>query len=278
MPISHSGIDDYDCIGGEGWYHERCSKNFLIEIIRRIFSDTPPLAVPFREDSSIRLANEQKLRLPEQERREYYDAIKTFMLRASAGVVKQKHDSKYELSSFQELSMLVHVSTNYEEAFIRLNAVLKFIQRILRSAQTNHASLKPAYHGSLTACTCGNVSHLEYCPLHDIYDNEKEFLYPLLEPGDRVIRGPDWQWGDQGGGGEGTVVRRKEWKGQQNKGICIHWDNGDDNVYRYGPSTVTTWWNATPWRNRASFLRAVTWTVLRPSGVGTFPTTSCAAS
>lgn len=21
MPISHSGIDDYDCIGGEGWYH-----------------------------------------------------------------------------------------------------------------------------------------------------------------------------------------------------------------------------------------------------------------
>lgn len=30
-----------------------------------------------------------------------FEAIKTFMLRASAGVVKQKHDSKYELSSFQ---------------------------------------------------------------------------------------------------------------------------------------------------------------------------------
>lgn len=27
--------------------------------------------------------------------------------------------------------MLVHVSTNYEEAFIRRNAVLKFIQRFL---------------------------------------------------------------------------------------------------------------------------------------------------
>ena len=34
-----------------------------------------------------------------------------------------------------------------------------------------------------------------------------------------MIRGPDWQWGDQGGGGEGPVVRRKEWKGQQNKGV-----------------------------------------------------------
>ena len=82
---------------------------------------------------------------------------------------------------------------------------------------------------SLSALTPRNVSHLEYCPLHDIYDNEKEcilsplrsslVLYPLLEPGDRVIRGPDWQWGDQGGGSEGTVVRRKEWKGQQNKGV-----------------------------------------------------------
>lgn len=30
-----------------------------------------------------------------------FEAIKTFMLRASAGVVKQKHDNKYELSSFQ---------------------------------------------------------------------------------------------------------------------------------------------------------------------------------
>ena len=67
------------------------------------------------------------------------------MLRASAGVVKQKHDSKYELSSFQvcvpplvhsqELSMLVHVSTNYEEAFIRRNAVLKFMQRYSWIAQ-----------------------------------------------------------------------------------------------------------------------------------------------
>lgn len=30
--------------------------------------------------------------------------------------------------------MLVHVSTNYEEAFIRRNAVLKFMQRCSRIA------------------------------------------------------------------------------------------------------------------------------------------------
>lgn len=61
--------------------------------------------------------------------------------------------------------MLVHVSTPYEEAFIRRNAVLKFQQRfsilfhliisILRSAQIHHASLKPAYPGSVSFCTCG---------------------------------------------------------------------------------------------------------------------------
>ena len=44
-------------------------------------------------------------------------------------------------------------------------------------------------------------------------------LYPLLEPGDRVRTGPDWQWGEQGGGGEGTVIRRKDWKGQKDKGV-----------------------------------------------------------
>lgn len=64
--------------------------------------------------------------------------------------------------------MLVHISTPYEETFIRRNAVLKFLQRfffylrmifsILRSAQVHRASLRPAYPGSLTACTCGYFS------------------------------------------------------------------------------------------------------------------------
>lgn len=75
--------------------------------------------------------------------------------------------------------MLVHVSTPYEEAFIRRNAVLKFQQRysisfcfiisILRSAQIHHASLKPAYPGSVSFCTCGygfiEDAHLEMQPI-----------------------------------------------------------------------------------------------------------------
>lgn len=77
-----------------------------------MFSDTPPLAAPFREGCSIRLASEQKLRLPENERKECsffklnnhcadYESVKNFMLRASSGILRQKNDSKYELSSFQ---------------------------------------------------------------------------------------------------------------------------------------------------------------------------------
>ena len=59
-------------------------------------------------------------------------------------------------------------------------------------------------------------------------------LYPPLHPGDRVIRGPDWQWANQDGNGEGTVVCIKEWKGVPNKGVRVKWDVGDENVYRYG--------------------------------------------
>lgn len=68
-----------------------------------------------------------------------YENSKNFTLRASSGIVSQRHDSKYELSTFQvlslsnshfqELSMLVHVSTGYEEVFVRRNAVLMFLQR-----------------------------------------------------------------------------------------------------------------------------------------------------
>ena len=59
-------------------------------------------------------------------------------------------------------------------------------------------------------------------------------LYPPLHPGDRVIRGPDWQWANKDGNGEGTVVCIKEWKGVPNKGVRVKWDVGDENVYRYG--------------------------------------------
>ena len=49
-----------------------------------------------------------------------------------------------------------------------------------------------------------------------------------------MIRGPDWMWGAQGNNEEGVVQFIKDWKGIPDKGVREHWDNGDENVYRYG--------------------------------------------
>ena len=54
-----------------------------------------------------------------------------------------------------------------------------------------------------------------------------------MEPslGLRVVRGPDWEWGDQDGG-EGSVgtVAGLEGIGQ----VIIQWDNGQRSRYRCG--------------------------------------------
>lgn len=73
---------------------------------------------------------------------------------------------------------------------------------------------------------------LEFCPLHDIFDEERAcfcssilsplVLYPKLYEGDRVVKGPDWQWGNQGDCGEGTVLQIKDWKDQVNVGVPLH--------------------------------------------------------
>lgn len=51
----------------------------------------------------------------------------------------------------------------------------------------------------------------------------------VLHVGDRVVRGPDWQWGDQGGGSTGTVTSA----GQGQTWVQVSWDNGDNNSYRW---------------------------------------------
>ena len=62
-------------------------------------------------------------------------------------------------------------------------------------------------------------------------------LFPTLQPGMRVQRGPDWQWTDQDGGvGHlGTGMTIKEWKGFPMGGVRVHWDDmTTGNTYRYG--------------------------------------------
>ena len=54
---------------------------------------------------------------------------------------------------------------------------------------------------------------------------------PLPPPvGERVARGPAWQWGDQDGNGLGTVVVARDAAGW----IRVAWDNGEQNAYRWG--------------------------------------------
>lgn len=70
--------------------------------------------------------------------------------------------------------------------------------------------------------------------MHDIYDSEKHclsvfsasllVLYHSLQVGDRVIQGPDWQWGSQGYGEEGTVTLLKRWK--DTNGLAVGFRSG----------------------------------------------------
>lgn len=80
--------------------------------------------------------------------------------------------------------MIVNTTSPFEEFFIRRNALVIFMHRILRSAQINNGSLRPSLPGSSTFCTCrwgrgipfmpSRNHHLEFCPMHDILDDEKK--------------------------------------------------------------------------------------------------------
>lgn len=79
---------------------------------------------------------------------------------------------------------------------------------------------------STVRCTTSTTTRR---PVRPLFASLIQVLYPPLEPGDRVVRGPDWMWGNQDGNSEGTVVRRKEWKGMKDMGVWTEWgfDVGD---------------------------------------------------
>ena len=63
--------------------------------------------------------------------------------------------------------------------------------------------------------------------------NEKKPLN--LKPGDKVIRGPDWRYGDYqdgGAGNIGTVISKEEYAGVLPGWIAVRWPNGHENQYR----------------------------------------------
>ena len=154
--------------------------------------------------------------------------------------------------------MIVNTTSPFEEFFIRRNALVIFMHRILRSAQINNASLRPALPGANTFCTCkcgalppsslvatttwSSVRCTTFSTTRrnvrcSFVPRSRAVLFPALQPGMRVQRGPDWQWTDQDGGvGHlGTVMTIKEWKGYPMGGVRVHWDDmTTGNTYRYG--------------------------------------------
>ncbi|XP_071117103.1 uncharacterized protein [Haliotis cracherodii] len=65
--------------------------------------------------------------------------------------------------------------------------------------------------------------------LTDVFDNIS-IEADLPDLGTRVVRGPDWRWGDQDDGAAGTVINH----GEDGESVWVSWDNGFNNVYRYG--------------------------------------------
>eukprot|EP01041_Mallomonas_annulata_P000211 gene211-380_t len=55
--------------------------------------------------------------------------------------------------------------------------------------------------------------------------------------GDKVVRGPSWDWGDQDGGAGsfGEVIHIRAWKGKNNAGVAVRWksNNNFEGLYRW---------------------------------------------
>jgi hypothetical protein len=70
--------------------------------------------------------------------------------------------------------------------------------------------------------------------LEDAGDDEVEWSRTPLAVGDLVVRGRDWRWGAEGGGGKGEVKRMGSWEKQDKKGVHVEWEDGSVGYYRYG--------------------------------------------
>ncbi len=59
----------------------------------------------------------------------------------------------------------------------------------------------------------------------------------FLVKGVRVVRGPDWRYGDQDGGegNKGTVIESSELDRLGPKTVTVVWDSGVEAQYRNGP-------------------------------------------
>jgi len=65
-------------------------------------------------------------------------------------------------------------------------------------------------------------------------------LSPIQLIGMRVVRGPDWKWGDQDGGegNVGTIISLSKFssKDYSPRKATVVWDSGTKGEYRTGPT------------------------------------------
>jgi hypothetical protein len=88
-------------------------------------------------------------------------------------------------------------------------------------------------------------------------ESKKPTLGAVVTPdnysdGRRIVRGPDWKWGDQDGGGEGVLLQLKEdgW-------ARVRWNGGSENSYRVRQASDLRYAAALPpsWSQRALMFR-----------------------
>ncbi|XP_067621868.1 E3 ubiquitin-protein ligase MIB2 [Eurosta solidaginis] len=119
---------------------------------------------------------------------------------------------------------------------------------------------KPGIAGIVFKCAqCGNYHLCAYCYGADLHDTEHSFvryttptsLGVRLPPrknskriqlkgifvGAKVVRGPDWEWGQQDGGEgkTGRVMEIRGWDNESCRSVAnVSWVTGSTNVYRLG--------------------------------------------
>lgn len=68
-------------------------------------------------------------------------------------------------------------------------------------------------------------------------ENSEKFPLQGIFVGARVIRGPDWEWGQQDGGDgrTGRVMEIRGWDNESCRSVAnVSWSSGSTNVYRLG--------------------------------------------
>ena len=132
------------------------------------------------------------------------------------------------------LGMLTFPYSAQELNLVMNSQAVALIQTLLRLIGPDVTS----YHHNFNNFQQNNKNQSIYAIFEDMMGKGKGGQNPMNGPdmakmmkiGTRVVRGPDWKWGDQDGNGEGRVIGELGDDGW----IRVQWDNASTNSYRMG--------------------------------------------